>query len=100
MGESLTLLVRETGDAKSESGSHAQKMVLGSETFQESVCRVCAAVIDWRTREEVEARKKGTPHPHESGRLHQGFLLLRQNSCGALGSLLVDFASHQLRFLL
>merc|ERR1712194_27520 len=48
------------------------------DTFQEDVCAVCGLLIDWRSAYEVANRKRGIPHPHESGTLHRGYTKVRE----------------------
>jgi len=48
------------------------------DTFQEDVCETCGLTIDWRCAMEIDNRRRGVPHPHETGSYHQGFKEIRK----------------------
>ena len=47
------------------------------DVFEEDVCDVCGLQVDWRCAAELEARRKGVPHPHEAGSHHLGYAKMR-----------------------
>mmetsp|Transcript_90645 Transcript_90645/g.255949 ORF Transcript_90645/g.255949 Transcript_90645/m.255949 type:complete len:404 (+) Transcript_90645:47-1258(+) len=51
----------------------------GMDNWVDEVCDVCGRQISWRAPEEIEARKRGRPHPHTMGTWHQGFMQARES---------------------
>eukprot|EP00933_Yihiella_yeosuensis_P038895 TRINITY_DN32846_c0_g1_i1.p1 TRINITY_DN32846_c0_g1~~TRINITY_DN32846_c0_g1_i1.p1 ORF type:complete len:424 (+),score=103.47 TRINITY_DN32846_c0_g1_i1:109-1380(+) len=44
-----------------------------AEGWMDECCKVCGSQISWRAVEELEARRRGRPHPHVPGSWHQGW---------------------------
>ncbi|CAK0789984.1 unnamed protein product [Prorocentrum cordatum] len=49
----------------------------GSQDLDEDEDEVCGSQISWRALEELDARARGRPHPHEMGAWHVGWARVR-----------------------
>lgn len=74
----LSQRVMEDADRLAAEKKHLDRVKELADSWVDEICGICGRQTSWRAPEEMEARKHGRPHPHESGSFHTGWKRLRE----------------------